>query len=229
MSGENMGVGGQRLSATQRAYNEIKKRIRDNVMTAGAQYLETELAEMLGLSRTPIREACIRLADEGMLEIRPRHGVRILPLSPDDMREIYDLLTELEAAAVRIIAQKPVSSDEIAELETAAAAMEAALAENDLDDWVVHDERFHKLLVEFTGNRRLKSVVDMFWDQVHRARIITLRLRPVPEASNKDHRAVIAAIRQGDAAEAERIHRQHRTAARDLLVGILQQFGLQQL
>ena len=88
-----------RLPQTQRAYREIRRRILDNDMPPNAQYLEQELADALGMSRTPVREALIRLSDERLVEVRPRHGARVLPVSVDDMREIYELMTELEALA----------------------------------------------------------------------------------------------------------------------------------
>ena len=77
---------GSRLLNADRAYAEVKRRILDNEMPAGYQILEQELAEMLDMSRTPVREAMIRLAEEGMVEIRPRHGLRVLPLSASDMQ-----------------------------------------------------------------------------------------------------------------------------------------------
>src|SRR5262245_23811872 len=76
---------------TQReiAYRELKKLILDGALPAGAQLLEAEAADRLEMSRTPIREAMIRLREEGMVDIRPRHGMRVLPISAEDMQEIY--------------------------------------------------------------------------------------------------------------------------------------------
>src|SRR5690606_26297255 len=95
-----------RMSQAQRAYRELRRRILHNEMPPNAQYLEQELADSLGMSRTPVREALIRLSDERLVEIRPRHGARILPVSVDDMREIYEMMTELEAFAVRKLARR---------------------------------------------------------------------------------------------------------------------------
>jgi DNA-binding GntR family transcriptional regulator len=218
-----------REPAAKRAYAEIKTRISDNLMPAGNQYLEAELADLLGMSRTPVREACVRLAEEGMLEIRPRHGIRVLPISADDMAEIYQILTALEATAARAVAAKPASAEEIALLENAVSAMDDALAADDLARWAEEDKRFHKLLVDLSGNARLSTVVSMFWDQAHRARVITLRMRAKPIRSNHDHRAVVEAIRSGDAEAAETIHRKHREESGRMLVALLRRFGLRQV
>src|SRR4051812_8794246 len=81
--------------STDLVYQRLKQRILDNEYAPGTQVLEQDLASGLGLSRTPVREALIRLQQEGLVEVVPRHGMRVLPLSPRDMREIYTVLTSL--------------------------------------------------------------------------------------------------------------------------------------
>jgi DNA-binding GntR family transcriptional regulator len=225
-TGSSAGTGDNKLSLPERAYREIKRRILDNELVSGTFKLEKELAELLDMSRTPVREAMIRLANEGMVEIRPRHGMRVLPVSKHDMIEIYDILTALEAEAAELLARKGISDEELSQLMAAVDEMDEALSRNDLDEWAQADERFHLRLVEFCGNRRLASIVNTYWEQSHRVRLLTLRLRPPPHRSNDDHRAVVAAIRKGDAEAARNHHRDHRTKSGAMLVGILEKHGL---
>jgi DNA-binding GntR family transcriptional regulator len=75
-----------RVPFAERAYRELHRRIPDNDLAAGTVLLEQELASLLSMSRTPVREAMVRLAEEGMVEIRPRHGMRILPVSAETCR-----------------------------------------------------------------------------------------------------------------------------------------------
>ena len=220
---------GQRLLNADKAYAEVKRRILDNEMPAGYQILEQELARLLDMSRTPVREAMIRLAEEGMVEIRPRHGLRVLPLSATDMREIYDVLVALEAAAAQLVAERGLDDDQLNQLRNAVADMDEALAIDDLRAWAAADERFHMLLVDYCGNARLRSLVGTFWDQSHRARMATLRLRPKPVDSNKDHAALVDAITRGDPEAARETHRQHRIRAGHMLVSLLKEHGLTQL
>jgi DNA-binding GntR family transcriptional regulator len=215
-----------RGSNTQRAYAEIRRRILDNSMPPGSQYLEQEMAALLGMSRTPVREALIRLAEERLVEVRPRHGVRVLPISPEDMREIYELLTELESLAARRVAEKGATPDQIVALETTITDMDAALADGDLLGWAAADERFHSLLVTLSGNSRLIETVGTFMDQVHRARMQTLAHRPRPVDSTRDHAELVAALKARDAVAAARIHRAHRERAGAMLVALLQRLGL---
>jgi DNA-binding GntR family transcriptional regulator len=208
-------------TAAQRAYAALRVRILEGALPPGAMILEGELAAALGVSRTPVRQALIRLADEGLIELRPRHGMRVRPISADEMREIYDVLTALEAAAARLCAEQGVPPAGLDGLDQAVAAMDAALAAGDLRGWAEADAAFHRRLVAASGNRRLAATVSGFSDLAHRARMATLRLRPVPSASNQDHRAVVAAIRARDPGRAEAIHRAHRQQAGDLLARLL--------
>jgi DNA-binding GntR family transcriptional regulator len=217
----------QRQSSTQRAYEVLRRRILDNEMPANAQYLEQELAEQLGMSRTPVREALIRLAEERLVEIRPRHGVRVLPISVEDMREIYELLTELEALAARRVAESRPSRAELGELKAAVEAMDRALADGDLPRWAQCDDVFHHTLVKLSGNSRLAGVVATFASQVFRVRMRTLTLRAKPVQSNRDHARVVAAIEAGDGDRAYRIHRLHRERAGEMLLSLLDKLGLE--
>ena len=220
-------AGGNRLSQAERAYAEIKRRILDNEMPAGHQALEQELAEALDMSRTPVREALIRLAKEGLVEVRPRHGMRVLPISAEDMREIYQILTSLEATAAELTAARGLSDGELHNLQRAVAEMDEALAAGDLRAWAVADERFHLLLVDYAGNERLRALVGSFWEQAHRVRMATLRLRPPPKDSNKDHAAVVDAIARRDPGDAVRIHREHRSRAGQMLVDLVKTHGIE--
>ena len=192
----------------------------------GRRMLEQELADFLKMSRTPVREATIRLANEGLVDVRPRHGMLVLPISPEDMREIYDVLTSLEASAAEMVATAGLPKSGLDRLSTAIDEMDAALDTGDREAWARADEEFHRLLVSFSGNKRLITLVEGMWDQAHRARMVTLAQRPLPTASNAEHRALVRAIRDGNAERARRIHTDHRRKARDLIVGLLGEMGL---
>ena len=217
---------GRRESFSDRAYWELKRRILENELPIGQQYMEQEIAELLGMSRTPVHEALARLVNEGLVEIRPRHGMRVKPVSLKDMREICQVLTSLESTAAALAASRSLPEEAIFGLRQAVKDMDHALEQNDLNNWAQADERFHRLLVECSGNQRLKALVGTFIDQSHRFRMLTLRLRPKPVASNLDHRAVLEAIVNGDAEAARRLHRKHRERSGRMLVTLLEHHGL---
>lgn len=220
-------LSGESLAET--AYHAIRQKILDNVWAAGFQALESALALDLGMSRTPVREACIRLANEGLVAVVPRHGIRVLPVSPSDMREIYEILTSLESTAAELVAKSKPSAKALAPLERASSDMEKALKCDDLDGWAEADERFHRLLLQMCGNAKLAAIVFNFWDRSHRARMVTLRLRPRPVNSTREHRAIVQAIRRGDAAAAGALFRAHRQRASLELTELLQRHRMIQL
>lgn len=214
---------------TTQAMEKIRQLIFDGELAAGSDHLESELAGRLGMSRTPVREATLMLAQQGLLEVRPRKGVRIATLSLTDMEEIYAVLTELESLAAEEAARKHYSKADLADLKVSIEAMDRALNDEDRDAWAEADDAFHTELVRLGGNSRVQNIVSMMANQVRRARAMTLYIRPLPIKSNRDHRAVYDAIRTGDAASAREQHRLHRRHAREVLIELLKKHRLFQL
>jgi DNA-binding GntR family transcriptional regulator len=217
-----------RISNAEKAYRALKELILTNQLPAGSQLLEQEAALRLGMSRTPVREAMVRLEQDGVAEIRPRHGMRVLPVSADDMREIYEVLTSLESTAAELVARRGINDAELAELQQAVSDMDTALIADDLEAWAASDERFHSLLVALTRNQRLQQIVTQLGEQAHRARMLTLRLRPKPVGSNHDHAMLVQAIAARDPERARSIHHDHRSKAGVMLVELLEKLGFKQ-
>lgn len=217
------------LSNTQIAVETIKRLILENELPAGSNHLESELANKLGMSRTPIREATLILEAQGLLQVKPRHGVKILALSSDDMAEIYQILTALESLSAQLAAEQELAASDFAIAEQAIEQMDQALAVEDRESWALADEMFHNELVRLGGNKRLAAMVNVYNDQVRRARALTLYLRPNPIQSNDDHRCVLEAIRNKDPARARGLHEQHRVQSGLMLVELLKKYGFHQV
>ncbi|GAA5234068.1 GntR family transcriptional regulator [Verticiella sediminum] len=206
------------------AYQEIKRRILDNEFAPNYQITESQLAELLGVSRTPVHEALIRLEKERLVENIPRHGMRVLPVSARDMLEIYQVLTALEAEAVLLIAERPATERGTAQLRQLIDAMDAALTAQDIRRWAEADGRLHRALFELCGNTRLMEAGLAFREQVDRARLLTLPLRPLPQGSNAAHRELVERLERGDAEAAFACHRRHRARVTAELTEILGRF-----
>jgi DNA-binding GntR family transcriptional regulator len=213
-------------TAAEAAYQRLRGMILDNHLPPGAQRLEAELALQLGISRTPVREAMLRLQREGLAEVLPRHGMRVAPLSAADMREIYDVLESLEPKAAELLARRRLKPAALAPLSRACDAMETAIAREDRAAWAAADEAFHRGLAELCGNARLAAMVMQVWDQSHRARMFTLNMRPLPARSTAEHRATLEAIRVGDADEARESYRRHRQRGGVELIALIERSGL---
>lgn len=211
------------------AVEKLRDLIFSGKLGAGTDHLESELAETLGMSRTPVREAVLMLEAQGLVEVRPRKGVRIRPLSPSDMAEIYDILTELESLAAADAASRHRSDADLAVLAETIDQMDAALVAEDREAWSAADDAFHAELVRLGDNSRAQAIVAMMSDQVRRARAVTLYMRPLPTKSNADHRAVFDAIRVNDPKTARTRHREHRAASKKILIDLLHRHHLNSL
>ncbi|MBX2837196.1 MAG: GntR family transcriptional regulator [Gammaproteobacteria bacterium] len=219
----------KKASRVDAAYEQLREQIQRNELAPGFQAPEPEIASQLGMSRTPVREALLRLEAEGFVELIPRRGVRVLPLSPNDMKDIYQILTCLESEAAAQLATIGLSKVQLTELEQATLDMEAALKGDNLTQWANADNRFHSKVLEFNGNQRLWDVASTLSNQSHRARMMTLRLRKLPVNSSKEHRAIINAIKKGDADKARALFRSHREESANELLAILETLNLKHL
>lgn len=216
-------------SNTQIAVDFLRSQIIENKLPPGSNHLESELAEMLGMSRTPIREASLVLEANGLVEVKPRHGIRVLPVSVNDMSEIYDILTELESLSAYSAAASGHPPEYLADLKSTINAMDAALENNDLEAWAAADDMFHFELVLLGGNKRIARIFQTYSDQVRRVRKLTLYLRPLPTNSNNDHCRLVKAIERGNCVEARAIHHEHRAQAKKMLIALLEKHGFDSL
>jgi len=218
-----------RFSLTDEAYARLKKEILENRMPPGFQALEQDLAKRLNMSRTPVREALIRLQEEGLVEVVSRRGMRVLPLSPSDMQEIYEVLTCIEAEAAAMLARRNPDPNELSDLVGAITDMENALGKDDLEAWADADNRYHRELVGLSKNKRLAHMAGTLMDQAHRVRMFTLRLREKPVRSTAEHRDQISAFLEGRPDKVREIYRKHRECAAAELMIILRQYKLHNL
>jgi DNA-binding GntR family transcriptional regulator len=213
----------------QLAYRHIKSLIVSDRIAAGAAINEQRVAHELGISRTPVREALQRLQHEAYVSIAPRRGVFVLPISLEDMREIYDLLTALEVSAARTLANRRLEEAELEPIRNAIADMWASVDLEDLSVWADADERFHRSLFELCGNRRIAEVGISYWDRIRRAHRVALRLRPKPHRSTRAHADLVNLIAAGDAEGAASCHLAQRLRSVAELTNAVKRVGLTRL
>ena len=218
-----------RSNLVDQAYAALKEKIISNKYPPGYQALERELCDVLQMSRTPVREALIRLSKEGLIELIPRRGMRVVPLSPEIMQELYEVITCLEDKALELILQRNLPISSLTGLENAVVDMEAALEADDLDAWALADEHFHAELFVLCGNSILSSLAATLKTKIQRARMITLRMRPKPVRSNEEHRQLLEHLKKGQGEEARHLHRVHRERASALITERLAYFQLHQV
>jgi DNA-binding GntR family transcriptional regulator len=224
-------VSDRRPSLVDDAYAAMKEAIRESTFAPGYQASAQEIALRLGMSRTPVHEASLKLQEEGLVRIVPKRGIVICTLAPDDIREIYDVIVAIEGRAAELVAALPETDRAgiAAALAAETDAMELALAAGDLTAWGRADAAFHRALIEGARNSRIARIVQTINDQMHRARMLTLRLRGELPESIADHRRIVAAIRAGDPARAHAAARGHRLRTQRELIPLLESLGLKHL
>jgi DNA-binding GntR family transcriptional regulator len=211
------------------AYATIKHRVLQNVYPGGFQVLEEQLCEELGMSRTPLREALVRLAQEGLVEITSRRGMRVRPLEASDVADIFEVLSALELLAVRLLATRDDNAAAMQRLQIEVDEMKRSLAADDLDGWAAADERFHRALVDESGNARLAAAARTLLDQSQRFRSFTLRLRVRPTRSTRSHERLVAAMRRHDPERALDEHGGHRMNWHLQMMELMKKFGIRRI
>ncbi|MCC6309493.1 MAG: GntR family transcriptional regulator [Trueperaceae bacterium] len=152
----------KRKNLTEHIVSVLTERIIQGTYPPGAPLREIEIADDLGVSRSPLREALRVLSQQGLVEIAPGKGARVAPLTVRAAGEFYDVRAVLEAYCTRL-AVEVCSDEQLAQLMEAFANLEKAAAEGNIKDFQSQNTDFHLLLYSFCQNKTLVSLVDTFW------------------------------------------------------------------
>lgn len=204
----------------QKAYQIIRQAIRNLYLPPEKMVLEREMAEVLDMSRTPVREALIRLQTEGLVRVIPRKGFAVTPIESKNLMEIYEIAESLDGLAAEL-AVRNLTDSFITQLESLIADQKAALESKNLKDWAVLDDQYHSRILEAAGNQRLNDLIEFHADHLFRARLYTVNKRPLPTNSVLEHEAIVACLKTNDGKAARTIMESHRRrASQDILNAI---------
>jgi DNA-binding GntR family transcriptional regulator len=205
-------------TATERAYAFTKGRVLDSTYAGGELLSEGEVAAALGVSRTPVREAFLRLESEGLLRLYPKRGALVVPVSAREVEAVMETRQLVEEFALgKVLAAGPAT--EIAErLRAAIARQEALAAAGDTDGFVAVDREFHTTFVLAAGNPIVSAVYDSLRDRQQRM-VITSLLRDARrmESILVEHRALADALGAGDLERARTVLSAHLRGTLELL------------
>jgi DNA-binding GntR family transcriptional regulator len=149
------------------AYVRLRDAILDGTLEPGEQLKDAEIAEWLGLSRTPIREALARLEEYGLVETAPNRYTRVTPLSAGDARDAFLVVAALHSLAA-LLGVPRVAESELATMRKANEDFSAALRANDVDRALAADDRFHGVLVQASANREIARSLERLKPKVMR-------------------------------------------------------------
>ena len=197
-----------RQPITAQVYAYLKRAILTLALKPSEALSEKELALMLGVSRTPAREALIKLADEGLVDILPQRGTFVAPIRVAEVMEAQFIRESLEVAVVRRVAQQATPAL-LAQLEAGLRAQETATAAKDLEAFLRLDEEFHRSLSDAVVLPRAWKLIQNVKCQLDRVRYLSLPEPGHLEALCAQHAAIVGAIRIRDPDQAAETMRGH--------------------
>lgn len=203
------------------AYERLKDAIQHAALEPGQPLTETRLSKLLGISRTPVREALQQLAQEGLVQVIPGRAITVAEQSVQDVLDVVHLRWLLEPELVRL-ATEVASRREIEQLKRSVAEMQAAIESRDQTAWSRADSVFHQVLGEACPNQLLCEVVIQMRNRVHQIANIDSQTNPARLAECTDeHVEIVEAMAARDAAAAEDAMRSHIDKLRESLLSRL--------
>lgn len=196
------------IPASARIYELLRERIVGGAMPPGASVSEKELAERYGVSRTPVREALLRLADERLIDIFPQRGTFVSHISVEALRDGMVIREALERVAVRHAAAKVTDAD-IAELRLILDRQRASEQASDWAGFHAEDEEFHRRIAILSGHPNLWRVARQEKVQIDRCRVLHLPISGRREMVMAEHRAILAGLAARDPDAADRAMAEH--------------------
>jgi DNA-binding GntR family transcriptional regulator len=198
----------ERKSLGQHVFGTIKQAIIKGEIPPGQRLVESRLAETLGISRTPVREAIHKLEREGFLGKRPRGGFIVQGFDSADIEETFGIRSVLEGYAARLAAIKHEKKD-LEPLETHIRIFQRHLDNGEMDALPDINTEFHDMLYALSKSPRLIKMINDLKDQIYRFRQMILRDAGLAGMSNADHLLMLEHIKQRDAQGVEKLVREH--------------------
>lgn len=189
-------------------FNTLRQAILRGEMEPGERLMEIQLAQKLGVSRTPIREAIRKLELEGLVIMIPRKGAEVAHITEKDMRDVLEVRSTLEELAVTLACNN-VTPDRITELKAANKVFESAIVSKDVVNIVDADVKFHDIIYAMTGNARLIQIINNLREQMYRYRLEYVKDARTHSILISEHNDIIKTLDEKNIVEAKKVVRAH--------------------
>ena len=195
----------------------LRDAIRRGVLKPGERLMEIQLAEELGVSRTPVREAIRKLELEGYVIMMPRRGTYVANLSIRDVNEVFEIRTSLESLASGLAAER-ITDEELDHLQRLLVQIGMYIEQGDIEKIVEVDTEFHGLLYQASRNQRLIGIISNLREQLTQFRKTSMSFPGRLKATLEEHRAIVDAIAQGDVKAAQKAAEHHMEKSEQTLL-----------
>ena len=189
-------------------FNTLRQAILRGELKPGERLMEIQLANKLGVSRTPIREAIRKLELEGLVLMIPRKGAEVAEITEKNMLDVLEVRRALEELAVKLACER-ITEEEIQELKDAADAFQKILSAKDITKIAEADEAFHDVIFKSTGNDRLIQLLNSLREQMYRYRLEYLKREEYHPQLLEEHQQIIDRITRKDQSEAAELIDRH--------------------
>ena len=185
-------------------FNTLRQAILRGELKPGERLMEIQLANKLGVSRTPIREAIRKLELEGLVLMIPRKGAEVAEITEKSLKDVLEIRRALEDLAVRLACEK-ITEEEIAQLKIAGDEFKKVIGSKDITEVAEADVRFHDVIYEATDNPKLIYLLNNLREQMYRYRVEYLKKDEVRPQLLKEHDEIIRFVTEGNKDEAARM------------------------
>ena len=199
----------------------LREAIREGILEPGERLMEIQIAEELGVSRTPVREAIRKLELEGYVVMLPRRGTYVANLSIKDINEVYEIRASIDVLAAGLAAER-ITPDELEQMERMLVATAEAFDKHNMERVVEYDTKFHDILYCASRNDRLVAIINNLREQLTRFRSISMAHPGRMKETMGEHGRMVEAIAQGNVELAQTLARQHMENAEQALLSDLQ-------
>ena len=189
-------------------FNTLRQAILRGELKPGERLMEIQLANKLGVSRTPIREVIRKLELEGLVLMIPRKGAEVADITEKSLKDVLEVRRALEELSVKLTCDR-ITKEEIKELEQAAENFRKTMKSKDITEIAEADVRFHDVIYTATKNQKLIQLLNNLHEQMYRYRIEYLKDEEVYPKLLKEHKEIIERINRGEKEEAARIVCEH--------------------
>ena len=200
-------------------YEQLKRQILTGEITPGTRMMEVELADEMGVSRTPVREAIRKLEKEGLVTIEPRKGAYASDISVKDMIDTMEVREHLESLAAHLAAMT-MTEEQREELERITEGYTQAIYNNDMEEMIHYDELFHKGIVYASGNKTLIQVSEAVQELSLRFRYLYYDDLSRYGSMPMEHKEILEAIENRDAEAAKECAKNHVKRLKDFVIRV---------
>lgn len=189
-------------------FNTLRQAILRGELKPGERLMEIQLANKLGVSRTPIREAIRKLELEGLVLMIPRKGAEVAEITEKSLRDVLEVRRALEELAVELACEK-ITDEQIQDLKDAAEDFKASLKERDITRIAEADVKFHDVIYIATDNQKLIQLLNNLREQMYRYRVEYLKRSDFHQQLIDEHEEIIETIESGQKDRAVQVVCQH--------------------